>query len=219
MSNTFVTVQLVQPHSSPAFRSQCLPFLPCHPFYAIPKSVFKLTQGISTHPQSFCALTSPRSTIFLRLGIPSTHPKPNSQPPDRTLASYKPLSALPPASPSSIATYKSFLETHNPIAAAETAFLDHPTDLVSISCPCGGHAGSRAHAEIGESIPAGERSVLRTVGAVLVFVAVWKMVPSFLGRLVLGAVVLGGCVWGGLLPRAGTDGEGGAEGRGWSGVG
>lgn len=136
---------------------------------------------------------------------------------DRTLASYKTLAALPPASPTSIATYRSFLTAHNPIAAPETAFLDQTSDLVSVSCPCN-HTASHACAD-DESIQAGERSVLRTVGAVLVFVAVWKMVPSFLGRLVLGVAVLGGCVWCGVLPRVGAEGECGVEGRGWGGVG
>ncbi|KAJ5141321.1 uncharacterized protein N7443_010709 [Penicillium atrosanguineum] len=101
---------------------------------------------------------------------------------NNALSSYsKVLQTLPRASEDDVQNYRSWMKQHNPIAAAETRFLDQDADLVSLTPRL---AASAAAA------PANMAIVIAS-GAILFPLLAFSMIAEFSGRLVVVTVVGG----------------------------
>lgn len=102
--------------------------------------------------------------------------------PDNALSAYsKVVQTLPRATDDDIQNYRSWMKTHNPIAAAETRFLDKDVDLVSLTPRL---AASAATAPV-------YMAIMVASGALLLPLLAFSMIAEFSGRLVVVTVVGG----------------------------
>ena len=117
-------------------------------------------------------------------------------PTDRALTSYNNLTrTLSPASPTSVVAYRSWLAEHAPIVSPETAFLDDPSDLLSIAAPPINPTPNPTTAFSPAAYPnhragsALETPVIVVAFGLLSTIIVFRLVPQFLARLVISAMV------------------------------
>ena len=92
--------------------------------------------------------------------------------------------------------YRDLLAKYKPVVSSETDFLDHVSDLAAIPRQTSNTSSS-------------ERPALATGCIVLMTIVAFKLVPSILGRMGLGAVVVVAMTWADLLPRELGDSENG----------
>ncbi|KAJ6096190.1 hypothetical protein N7486_006936 [Penicillium sp. IBT 16267x] len=101
---------------------------------------------------------------------------------NNALSAYsKVVQTLPRATDDDIQNYRSWMKTHNPIAAAETRFLDQGVDLVSLTPRL---AASAATAPV-------YMAIMVASGALLLPLLAFSMIAEFSGRLVVVTVVGG----------------------------
>ncbi|KAJ5918872.1 hypothetical protein N7454_010016 [Penicillium verhagenii] len=101
---------------------------------------------------------------------------------NNALSAYsKVVQTLPRATGDDIQNYRSWMKTHNPIAAAETRFLDKDVDLVSLTPRL---AASAATAPV-------YMAIMVASGALLLPLLAFSMIAEFSGRLVVVTVVGG----------------------------
>lgn len=101
---------------------------------------------------------------------------------NNALSAYsKVLQTLPRASEDDVQNYRSWMKEHNPIAAAETRFLDQDADLVSLTPRL---AASAAAAPV-------YMAIVIASGAILLPLLAFSMIAEFSGRLVVVTVVGG----------------------------
>ncbi|KAJ5103661.1 hypothetical protein N7532_004190 [Penicillium argentinense] len=101
---------------------------------------------------------------------------------NNALSSYsKVLQTLPLASEDDIQNYRSWMKAHNPIAAAETRFLDQDADLLSLAPRL---AASAAAAPV-------YMAIFIASGALLLPLLAFSMIAEFSGRLVVVTVTGG----------------------------
>ncbi|KAJ5095395.1 hypothetical protein NUU61_004751 [Penicillium alfredii] len=101
---------------------------------------------------------------------------------NNALSAYsKVLQTLPRASEKDITSYRAWMKEHNPVAAAETRFLDHDADLVSLTPRL---AASAAAAPV-------YMAIIIASGALLLPLLAFSMISEFSGRLVVVTVVGG----------------------------
>lgn len=101
---------------------------------------------------------------------------------DNALSAYsKVLQTLPSASEDDIKNYRSWMRHHNPIAAAETCFLDQDADLVSLNPRL---AAATAAAPV-------YMAIFIASGALLLPLLAFSMIAEFSGRLVVVTVTGG----------------------------
>lgn len=101
---------------------------------------------------------------------------------NNALSAYsKVLQTMPRASEDDIKNYRSWMKQHNPIAAAETRFLDQDADLVSLNPRL---ASSAAAAPV-------YMSIFIASGALLLPLLAFSMISEFSGRLVVVTVTGG----------------------------
>ncbi|KAJ5891919.1 uncharacterized protein N7473_008147 [Penicillium subrubescens] len=93
----------------------------------------------------------------------------------------KVLQTLPRASDDDITNYRSWMKEHNPIAAAETRFLDQDADLVALTPRL---AASAAAAPV-------YMAIIIASGALLMPLLAFSMIAEFSGRLVVVTVTGG----------------------------
>ncbi|KAF3387046.1 hypothetical protein F1880_001051 [Penicillium rolfsii] len=93
----------------------------------------------------------------------------------------KVLQTLPRASEDDITNYRSWMKEHNPIAAAETRFLDQDADLVALTPRL---AASAAAAPV-------YMAIIIASGALLLPLLAFSMIAEFSGRLVVVTVTGG----------------------------
>ena len=106
---------------------------------------------------------------------------------NRTLASYQSVVNMPTTSVDQIKQYKDLLEQYEPLVSSETAFLDETIDLVTVSTF--------------SAIEHGQQKTRYELGATLFFlILAFKLIPSFIGRIILGGSVVGTLAWSGRLP-------------------
>lgn len=91
------------------------------------------------------------------------------------------MQTLPRASEDDIKNYRTWMKEHNPIAAAETRFLDQDTDLVSLTPRL---AASAAAAPV-------YTAIFIASGALLLPLLAFSMIAEFSGRLVVVTVTGG----------------------------
>lgn len=107
---------------------------------------------------------------------------------DNALFAYtRVIQTLPRASDSDIKTYRTWMKDRKPITAAETRFLDHDQDLVSITpfLPSSTAGPSKP------SSPSIFPAIVIASTAILLPLLAFSMVSEFTGRLVLVAIVGG----------------------------
>ncbi|KAJ6011136.1 hypothetical protein N7451_002548 [Penicillium sp. IBT 35674x] len=101
---------------------------------------------------------------------------------NNALSAYsKVVQTLPRATDDDIQNYRSWMKTNNPIAAAETRFLDKDVDLVSLTPRL---AASAATAPV-------YMAIMVASGALLLPLLAFSMIAEFSGRLVVVTVVGG----------------------------
>ncbi|KAJ5643697.1 uncharacterized protein N7484_006204 [Penicillium longicatenatum] len=101
---------------------------------------------------------------------------------NNALSAYsKVVQTLPRATDDDIQNYRSWMKTHNPIAAAETRFLDQGVDLISLTPRL---AASAATAPV-------YMAIMVASGALLLPLLAFSMIAEFPGRLVVVTVVGG----------------------------
>ena len=106
---------------------------------------------------------------------------------NRTLASYQSVVNMPITSADQIKQYKDLLEQYEPLVSSETAFLDETVDLVTVSTF--------------SAIEHNQQKTRYELGATLFFlILAFKLIPSFIGRIILGGSVVGTLAWSGRLP-------------------
>lgn len=106
---------------------------------------------------------------------------------NRTLASYQSVTQISSTSEDQIKLYKELIEQHQPLVSSETAFLDEFADLVTVS------ALSISRVE--------QQKISYELGAALFFlILAFKLIPSLLGRMILGVFLVASLSWSGRLP-------------------
>lgn len=102
---------------------------------------------------------------------------------DQALSSYSSLTkTLCPSSHSDIKAYQKWLTKHAPIAEPEASFIQHRKDLITVS------AQAQAQAQHNSPLIL-EYSPVTVALIILTTIIVFKFVPQFFARLVMGAVV------------------------------
>ncbi|MCJ1326130.1 hypothetical protein MMC10_002794 [Thelotrema lepadinum] len=122
---------------------------------------------------------------------------------NKAFASYNALSSLPSPTETLVDTYKSFLNTTHPLVASETAFLNHLSDLATVASASASTSpfhGNRNGVRSEEEVAVADKSALTACAAMLFTIVVFKLVPSFVARVVLGVMVVGVGVGSGMLP-------------------
>ncbi|KAL4897098.1 hypothetical protein BDV59DRAFT_84758 [Aspergillus ambiguus] len=92
------------------------------------------------------------------------------------------LQTLPSAADQDVATYRTWMRKHTPIIAAETRFLDHPKDLVSLTPP--------PPAAPPMITPVYSAIIIASAAIILPLLA-FSMISEFSGRILLVAIVGG----------------------------
>lgn len=109
---------------------------------------------------------------------------------DNALFSYtRVIQTLPRATEPDIKTYRTWMKDRKPIASAETRFLDHDQDLVSITPYLS--SSSVAAGSSKPSSPSIFPAIVIASTAILLPLLAFSMVSEFTGRLVLVAIVGG----------------------------
>ena len=132
----------------------------------------------------------------------------------RIISSYSSISTLPSASTDSVKEFELFLSKHDtPFAPSETAFLDHVSDLAAVTRPA--LPTEVSHGPITGVTTRFDKDPAVVGAAVLMTIVAFKLVPKFLGRVVLGACVVAAMVGAGWLPSPRvSDGSNGSN-EGW----
>ena len=106
---------------------------------------------------------------------------------NRMLASYQSVAQISNTSEDQIKLYKDLLEQHQPIVSSEAAFLDELADLVTVSTLSVSRLG---HQKLSYELGA----------AIFFLILAFRLIPSFIGRMILGACLVATLSWSGRLP-------------------